>query len=201
MATISEKKNEKRMKILESAFSLFTSKSFSETAIDEIVKTAGVAKGTFYLYFKNKYDLLDQIIIYKSTDLVKEAFYKLDEKSQKEDMSLYDKMIFFGDYILDYMTENKELTALIKKDLPGCFDEIIKSNDSYLKNSIEKLVIDLINIKNISEKEALKRLYVIVEMVGSVACTAILYNRPYPVEEIKPVLYSIIKDMIKGDAD
>ena len=35
------------------AYELFTEKGITETAISDIVKKAGVAKGTFYTYFEN----------------------------------------------------------------------------------------------------------------------------------------------------
>ena len=71
MSEISNKKMEKRMKILESAFSLFLEKSVAATAVDDIVKASGIARGTFYLYFKDKSDLLEQIIMYKSMESIK----------------------------------------------------------------------------------------------------------------------------------
>lgn len=66
MATVEENKTEKRSKLMEAAHSLFTSGSaLKPPTIDEVVKMAGVAKGTFYLYFKDKYDLMDQLFLKK----------------------------------------------------------------------------------------------------------------------------------------
>lgn len=67
MATVEENKTEKRSKLMEAAHSLFTSGSaLKPPTIDEVVKMAGVAKGTFYLYFKDKYDLMDQLFLKSS---------------------------------------------------------------------------------------------------------------------------------------
>ena len=44
------------------AFDLFRDKGFAKTTISDIVSDAGLAKGTFYLYFKDKYDLRDKLI-------------------------------------------------------------------------------------------------------------------------------------------
>ena len=54
MAALQEKKLEKKRKILENAYQLFKSKNIYNTAIDDIVKASGIARGTFYLYFKDK---------------------------------------------------------------------------------------------------------------------------------------------------
>lgn len=59
MGKLDEKKKQKRETLLETAFFLFTSKGINDTSISDIVKAANMAKGTFYLYFKDKFDIRD----------------------------------------------------------------------------------------------------------------------------------------------
>jgi AcrR family transcriptional regulator len=59
MATKSPGKT--REKIVTAAMELFARKGFDKTTVDEIVARAGVAKGTFYLYFKSKDDLIKEL--------------------------------------------------------------------------------------------------------------------------------------------
>lgn len=49
------KKQKKKDALFNTAFELFTTKGTNQTTISDIVNKAGVAKGTFYLYFKDKY--------------------------------------------------------------------------------------------------------------------------------------------------
>ena len=51
MGKIDNNKQMKRESLLDSAFSLFIDNGFNKTSISDIVNNAGVAKGTFYLYF------------------------------------------------------------------------------------------------------------------------------------------------------
>ena len=51
-------KEEKRCDIALSAITLFCEKGIQQTSIDQIAKSAGVAKGTIYLYFKNKEEIV-----------------------------------------------------------------------------------------------------------------------------------------------
>lgn len=51
------KKKQKKESLLNTAFELFLTKGLAKTTISDIVEKAGVAKGTFYLYFKDKYDI------------------------------------------------------------------------------------------------------------------------------------------------
>ncbi|MBB6558241.1 AcrR family transcriptional regulator [Acidovorax soli] len=48
----------RREELMDAAQALFLGKGFTETSVDEIVKGAGVAKGTYYVYFKTKDDVL-----------------------------------------------------------------------------------------------------------------------------------------------
>lgn len=54
----SDPKVRKRMRILEAATALFIEQGYRKTSVDEVADKAGVAKGTVYLYFKGKIDLI-----------------------------------------------------------------------------------------------------------------------------------------------
>ena len=60
------KQREKRDHLIQAALDLFNEQGYHQTRIEDIIKKAQVGKGTFYLYFKNKEELvmaiLDQIL-------------------------------------------------------------------------------------------------------------------------------------------
>jgi AcrR family transcriptional regulator len=61
-----EAEREERMRsIRAAALDVFSAKGFAAARLDDIAKAAGVAKGTIYLYFASKEDLLESIV--KST--------------------------------------------------------------------------------------------------------------------------------------
>ncbi len=53
-----QRQEEKYQRILHAALQVFAAKGFHDSKISEIARTAGVADGTIYLYFKSKDDLL-----------------------------------------------------------------------------------------------------------------------------------------------
>ena len=57
MGKLELNKKKKKDALFNTAFELFTTKGLTKTTISDIVDQAGVAKGTFYLYFKDKYDI------------------------------------------------------------------------------------------------------------------------------------------------
>ena len=73
MSKIETNKEQKRNSLLDSAFTLFIDNGFNKTSIADIVKKAGVAKGTFYLYFKDKYDIRNHLISHKANQVFQTA--------------------------------------------------------------------------------------------------------------------------------
>src|SRR6187549_2064321 len=55
-------KNERRQQILSAARGLFAKRGYHQTTIDDIVAQAGVARGTFYLYFEDKRAVFSDLI-------------------------------------------------------------------------------------------------------------------------------------------
>ncbi|AUD25917.1 TetR/AcrR family transcriptional regulator [Bacillus cereus group sp. BC251] len=54
---------ERRKEILETAERLFLTKGYTKTTVNDILKEIGIAKGTFYHYFKSKVEVMDEIIM------------------------------------------------------------------------------------------------------------------------------------------
>jgi AcrR family transcriptional regulator len=53
----------KRLRIIEAATSVFLKHGYRKASVDVIAREAGVAKGTVYLYFKSKAELLVQAVV------------------------------------------------------------------------------------------------------------------------------------------
>ena len=53
---------ERRQRILECAQAVFAEKGYHRASISDIIARAGVARGTFYLYFKSKRAIFDQLL-------------------------------------------------------------------------------------------------------------------------------------------
>ena len=195
MPSATENKQIKRKRILETAAELFMQKSVDSTAIDDVVKAAGVAKGTFYLYFKDKYDLLDQLLIQKSAGILLEAFNSIQDFESAEPEYIAVDII---NYIIDYLCANRELTALLQKNLSHCLRDIMKEDVSELKTAVDSFVYKLIK-KGYTKEEARKTLYIITDLTGSVCCDAIVLQKPYGIEEIRETLcQTVIKIIAKG---
>ena len=109
----------KRESLLDSAFSLFINNGFSKTSISDIVNNAGVAKGTFYLYFKDKYDIRNHLIAHKASQVFQAAYSDLLRHPDIHDFE--EQVLFITDNILDQFAANHSLVTLISKHLSWGF--------------------------------------------------------------------------------
>lgn len=67
MKQTKEKKENRRKLILKTAREVFAKHDYFLTTVDMIASAAGLAKGTIYLYFKNKEDLFFSRSLKKDT--------------------------------------------------------------------------------------------------------------------------------------
>jgi RNA polymerase sigma factor (sigma-70 family) len=106
VSKVNKNKMQKENSLLRTAFDYFTTKGFSKTSISDIVEKAGVAKGTFYLYFKDKYDIRNRLIAHKSSQLFKNAFAELEAGEPVDDAG--ERIIRIVDSIVDQLEANQD---------------------------------------------------------------------------------------------
>ena len=195
MKRIDMNKKKKRESLLDSAFSLFINNGFHKTSISDIVEAAGVAKGTFYLYFKDKYDIRNKLIAHKASRIFSVAD---DALSKTQLTELDDRIIFLADNIIEQFNADKSLLGFISKNLSwGIFkNELISSGDSS--------DVDFYNIYTVLEnsprsfKNPEILLFMIVEFVSSTCYSSILYNEPTDIETLKPYIFDAIRQIIRS---
>ena len=85
MKQIPIKKNISRERIKKKAMAVVNEKGFSGISVNSIVEYAGIAKGTFYKYFENKDDLIQEIF---------ESFFEDFEKEVIGDIKNIDMKAF-----------------------------------------------------------------------------------------------------------
>ena len=113
-------------------------------------------------------------------------------------------MIFFIDNILDQLTENKSLLNFISKNLSwGIFKNVIRQNVDKKNRGLEEETepYDVLGRLRAGEELKFKNkdvlVYMIVELVSSSCYSAILYNEPVSIEELKPYIFETVKEMIR----
>ena len=191
MGKLDEKKKQKREALLNAAFSLFTTKGIQETSISDIVREAGMAKGTFYLYFKDKYDLRDKLIVHEASGLFRKAWEQMAGRQLPE---LEDKVIFLADFIV-----NPIVLRFISRNLSwGVFRHMLVSeaedSGGYRFYDVYRALLEESG-RTFRNPDLM--LYMIVELINATCHNVILMEEPVSLEVLKPELYGVVRDIIR----
>ena len=192
-------KDNKEERLLDEGFKLFTTKGLKNTSIQDIVNKANVAKGTFYLYFKDKYELHDILIMKKSKKLFNDALNSLNKNKVTD---FVDQIIYIVDYVIDELVKDLILIQFIAKDLAwGVFNKTILelySREETEEDGLVSLFLTGVEENNIKLDNPQVSLFMIIELVSSTCFTSILYSEPLPIKEYKPFLHKEIKKILQN---
>ncbi len=196
MGKVDINKQRKKDALLNTAFDLFTSKGINDTSISDIVNKAGVAKGTFYLYFRDKYDIRNLLISHKSSQLFMSAHTDM-LKANIDKME--DKIVFVINHIIDDLVKDKKMLNFISKNLSwGFFKKALMSNDNSSDVNFLEIYKTIINESEDDYKDPEIMLFMIIELVSSTCYSTILYSEPVSIEELKPYLEAAVRGIIRS---
>lgn len=195
MSRLEVNKKKKKDALFHTAFELFTTKGLTKTTISDIADQAGVAKGTFYLYFKDKYDIRNKLVSHKTGELF---FHAHEALSQTELTDFQEQVHFIVDHILTELEQNRTLLTFISKNLSwgifkGAFEEKMPDEDYHFYQSY----LDMLSQNKTSYRNPELLLFTIIELVGSSCYSCILYQQPVSMEEYRPYLHNAITAIMK----
>lgn len=99
---------DKRERIIAAAKEVFRAKGLEKAKIADITKTAGIALGTFYLYFPSKFAVLPEIALQLVNRLMEDVPKGFDPEA-----SLEDKLEHIADGIFRRLDEDREVYAIL----------------------------------------------------------------------------------------
>ena len=168
MSRVEENKLLKKKSLMDTAFQLFTSQGLGKTSIADIAQRAGVAKGTFYLYFKDKYDLHERLVVRKSEELFSHAMAHSGYETQT---TPEDKILAIIDDILFQLRDDPLLLRFINKNLGwGAFRQVLdRSSVDY-----RKVITGILDDEAPDREELEIVAYTVLELVGASCYSVIL---------------------------
>jgi AcrR family transcriptional regulator len=97
-----------RDRIQDCALALFREKGVDDTSVNDIVRGAGIAKGTFYLYYSNRDDLINAVFDKFTDDFLAEVI-GANRDSQK--------IAPLAESLLNYFSKNRMFLVELRKNL------------------------------------------------------------------------------------
>jgi len=108
--TLSARGVETRQKLLDAAEQVFGDLGFHDASIVKITESAGVAHGTFYLYFGSKKEVFDELVI----DLNRRIRHAMTEATAGATNRLEAELLGFGGYF-SFTKEHPGLYKIIRQ--------------------------------------------------------------------------------------
>ena len=99
-----------RTRILEAAEQVFADVGYHEASIVKITEAAGVAQGTFYLYFEGKKQVFDELVV----DLNRRVRHAMKEASSKGTTRVESEILGFAAYFR-FTSEHPALYRIIRQ--------------------------------------------------------------------------------------
>lgn len=203
MGKVEDKKRRKQIALLRSGYALFAEKGVERTTVLEIALKAGLAKGTFYLYFEDKYAMRDAIIYLASNKVLKEA---LQEVVKRPAGSFEDLMVAMVDEVMRTFAERRDLLEFMARNLNWCLMRTALLTPA--QEGVKSLLGDGMDIyglfkqamadRHVRARDPLCLLYLIVQLVGSTAKDTILHSDPLPLDEFRPLLDAAVRGIIRS---
>jgi len=128
---------------METLVGLMSEKEFEKITINEIAEQANVNRGTIYLHFVDKYDLLNQCVEASLTELAKHCEIGMTERlSPRESIENTFKYIEENAFLYKTLLINNGVTAFRNKLMDILLLSIEKQlNISYTKNMMQNEVL------------------------------------------------------------
>lgn len=188
------KKEQKKQGLLDAAYALFLEKGVAKTSVDEIARGANVAKGTFYLYFRDKEHLLRQLTSQICTRVLEDGYEHVRAHPGGD---FTEDVILLIDYVIEHFKKDKLTLRLLERNFswPWMERQLSRRDDPLWAEMMEDLASSGF-ARGHTEDELFKTIFVIIEMIGSVCFSSIIQERPDTIDNMKPILYGMVRKML-----
>ncbi len=181
---------ERRLSILNAAKEMFAIKGYHETSISDIIKRADIARGTFYLYFKDKREIFDALFDH--------LLQRINESLQRVELSAdrkppLDQIADNLNRVFKLAVEDPELARILFRHAPG-LDSITDQKIEVFYSKIASLIESALALgvqMNLVRPLDLKLLS--LYMMGGVKEVMDMITRP---QNTMPAIEVLIKELL-----
>lgn len=187
---------DKRHRIQSAAIQLFQEQGVETTTVNEIVQRANVAKGTFYVYYKDKKELISQILTKQHGCLLNNIINQSYAHSGG-DVKMW--KITFVNNLIAYYLEHPKLLKSIQKNISSIFVTEEHRNEVFQRVEKLELFLETLARAQESKKQTMNRFMLMMEIIGIVCYNAIFFQHPDGIENILPELKLTMMKMIESE--
>ena len=127
---------ERRTQLLEHAAKLFGDRGYYNTSVSDIVSSADVARGTFYLYFANKRKLFEELVdslLLRLTSCIETVEISRNNRSPRE--QLVDNLV----RVFVLLCEERHMLSILLRGAVGLDREIDDKLEDFYREILEAI--------------------------------------------------------------
>lgn len=155
----------RRRAVLDASLRVFSARGYHATRISDLIEEAGIARGTFYLYFESKnaifHELLDELL-----DRIRASVDGVETGAGAA--PLRDQLLVIVRRVLATFHERPELTRLVLRSAPGLDAEIDRKLSAFYEQIHAWLAESLVNAQRLGLARPLDVDAVAWSILGSV---------------------------------
>jgi len=187
--------------ILKAAEKIFAREGFYPATMAEIAKKAGLAKGTIYLYFRNKRDLFFSVLE-KKLDLLLEKIKKGIEKGR----TASDKIKLAIEIHLKFLEENEDFFKImqsfpeqLKRKLEKKLKGKVIERQFYYIEVMDKLIQKGIENGEVKPLNSRKLAVILMGILHSLTVYWISQGEKVPLSEDKLLIYEVFWEGVRKE--
>jgi len=193
----SQRKN-RRQAILEAARPVFVANGYHQTHISDIIEAAGIARGTFYLYFNSKAAIFAELLDL-SLDELRSSIVGVEQGEDAPPMEA--QLMGTVRRLLNTVVSNRLLTTFLVREAVGLDDAI----DSKLKAFYAELIEYIRDALEEGKKMGILRdldsevgAFCIMGTIKQFMEQVVMYDREMPKEDIDRVALAVLDFNLRG---
>lgn len=186
----------RRREILKAARQVFAEQGFRKATIDMIAERASIAKGTTYLYFRNKEELFLQAMEERLKELHHGILKIVNKKG--EPLEKIKKIISFA---FRYLDEDKDFFRIYHTSAIECYIRELSSHMrnimGYIKkyfNAVTPTLKEAIDSGILIQMNPLKMTFILGGIIDYFIMYRIMTNEPQPFSADEELAYEIFLD-------
>lgn len=182
--------SEKKKRLEASAIRLFLERGVDETSVNDIVKDAKLAKGTFYVYFKDKSELIHQMLTEVNLSLIDTLIHQTKQSIAAQADSW---PCAFIQAFIRYFKEQPHLLKLLHHSLLLDDRATFALTILQRENAEFDAFIRYFQHQGETKDTAVKRFLLTMEICVVVCFNAIFYHEPDSLENITEMFYAMMR--------
>ncbi|MDF2986710.1 MAG: transcriptional regulator, TetR family [Eubacterium sp.] len=182
---------EKKKKIVEAGFKLFSEKGYHNTNTAEIAKEAGVSTGIVYNYFKDKKGIFLMAVQAYAERIIQPVFKSISELRSPFDLTeLLEKFI-------EALIESHDLSRTAHEEMLAMShtDEDVRNYFCYFEETTTNTIVKLMEQHGIKPANAYEKVHIAMGMIENLCHEIVYHKHEYMNYEVmkKEVVSAVVK--------